>query len=130
MVATVLGPVGSPAKERIAGLTTMMYAIVTKVVTPPRTSVRARGSALLDAEDVAGHGRGWYPAAVYFLRRVMPPLRVWMETLAPPPPVENSSSFSVVKSPTRLAGGPNAFSTPPLNVEIEKSAATSAGSAR
>lgn len=33
---------------------------------------------------------------VYFLRRVMLPLRVWMETLAPPPPVENSSSFSDV----------------------------------
>src|SRR6185436_12013555 len=41
MVATVLGPAGNPAKDRIAGLTTMMYAIVVNVVRPPRISVRA-----------------------------------------------------------------------------------------
>src|SRR5438128_1717318 len=41
MVATVLGPVGSPANERMAGLTTTMYAIVAKVVTPARISARA-----------------------------------------------------------------------------------------
>src|SRR6266545_4647552 len=40
IVATVLGPLGNPAKARIAGLTTMMYAIVVKVVMPPRISVR------------------------------------------------------------------------------------------
>ncbi len=41
MVATVLGPGGIPAKLRIAGFTTRMYAMVTKVVTPPSISVRA-----------------------------------------------------------------------------------------
>src|SRR5512142_72290 len=40
IVATVLGPRGIPAKARIAGLTTTMYAIVTKVVAPPRISRR------------------------------------------------------------------------------------------
>src|SRR5262249_12000102 len=39
-VATVLGPRGMPANSRIAGLTTMMYAIVRKVVAPPSSSVR------------------------------------------------------------------------------------------
>src|SRR5262249_33691368 len=41
IVAIVLGPGGMPAARRIAGLTTMMYAIAAKVVTPPRISVRA-----------------------------------------------------------------------------------------
>ena len=40
IVATVLGRCGIPAKARMAGLTTMMYAIETKVVTPPMTSAR------------------------------------------------------------------------------------------
>src|ERR1051326_5268224 len=40
IVATVLAPVGSPAARRMAGLTTMMYAIARNVVVPPRSSVR------------------------------------------------------------------------------------------
>jgi hypothetical protein len=40
MVATVLGPDGIPAKLRIAGFTTRMYAMVMKVVVPPNSSVR------------------------------------------------------------------------------------------
>ena len=46
--------------------------------------------------DNAGRARPAVRGVDYFLRRVMLPLRVWMETLAPPPPVENSSSFSEV----------------------------------
>src|SRR5712692_9441785 len=41
MVAIVLGSIGILAFERIAGLTTMMYAIVANVVTPPRNSWRS-----------------------------------------------------------------------------------------
>src|SRR6266851_936586 len=41
IVATVLAPAGSPANFRMAGLTTMMYAIARNVVTPPMTSIRA-----------------------------------------------------------------------------------------
>ena len=41
LTGRVLGPTGSPANFRIAGLTTMMYAIARKVVTPPMTSVRS-----------------------------------------------------------------------------------------
>src|SRR2546425_9203822 len=37
IVATVLGPTGMPAADKMAGLTTMMYAIVTNVVAPPRS---------------------------------------------------------------------------------------------
>src|SRR5438093_7650991 len=40
IVATVLAPIGNPAAPRIAGLTTMMYAIARNVVTPPMISVR------------------------------------------------------------------------------------------
>src|SRR6476661_2862725 len=40
IVATVLAPTGSPAAFRIAGLTTMMYAIARKVLAPASTSVR------------------------------------------------------------------------------------------
>src|SRR5215469_15815114 len=38
MVAIIDGPAGIPAALRIAGFTTMMYDIVTKVVTPATTS--------------------------------------------------------------------------------------------
>ena len=40
MVATIDGPHGMPAASRIVGLTMMMYAIVTKVVTPASVSFR------------------------------------------------------------------------------------------
>ncbi len=40
IVATVLGPTGSPAFSRMAGLTTMMYAIARNVAAPPSTSAR------------------------------------------------------------------------------------------
>jgi hypothetical protein len=39
-VATVLAPTGKPANFRIAGLTTMMYAIARNVVVPPMISMR------------------------------------------------------------------------------------------
>src|SRR3954468_3960013 len=77
----------------------------------------------LDASGGAKNGRG------YRLRRVMPPLRVFTETLAPPSPVENSSSFSGVYWFVRVGGGPKALSMDPLKVETEKSAVTEAGRA-
>ncbi len=40
MVATIEGPSGMPAAFRIAGLTAIMYDIVTNVVTPASTSRR------------------------------------------------------------------------------------------
>ena len=39
-VATVLGPMGIPAKLKIAGFRIRMYAMVTNVVAPPSSSVR------------------------------------------------------------------------------------------
>ena len=38
IVATIEGSAGIPAALRMAGFTTMMYDIVTKVVIPPMTS--------------------------------------------------------------------------------------------
>src|SRR3954454_17735840 len=40
IVATGLAPTGSPAAFRMAGLTTMMYAMATNVDVPPRMSFR------------------------------------------------------------------------------------------
>src|SRR5205085_5288431 len=43
IMATVEGPIGIPAAARMAGLTTMMYAMETNVVMPPTTSLRMAG---------------------------------------------------------------------------------------
>lgn len=70
IVATVLSRVGRPPKARIAGLTTMRYAMVTNVVTPPRISTRAvvrrRSSAksrssiaAIEDESKAARTNGW-----------------------------------------------------------------------
>jgi hypothetical protein len=57
IVATVLGPDGIPANDRIAGFTTTMYAMVANVVAPPRTSIRTEVPRSLKRKSLSSIAR-------------------------------------------------------------------------
>src|SRR5690606_8535706 len=64
IVAVVLGPIGRPAAARTAGLTTSMYAMVTKVVSPPRTSRPAVDPLALTPDSFSSIGEIYMRSAL------------------------------------------------------------------
>src|SRR3954454_14338600 len=76
--ATVLAPTGRPAAFRMAGLTTMMYAMATKVVAPPRMSFR-----MADYCATRIVTRSYFRAKRFGVRRRQPPLSEIYDQLLP-----------------------------------------------